>query len=492
MSDVQSQPENIVFLFPDQLRADFLGCYGANFALTPNIDGLAARGQLFERCLSPNPICVPARASLMTGVSTVQCGVMSNDCWLRPDAKACGIETWPSLLSEAGYDTYAVGKMHFTPWDASEGFSHRVICEDKRHIGIKDDYSEYLTSINASKIHGREMSGYYENAGACLSALAPNQQVDAWCADRAIEIITAQHPDKPFAMMIGFPSPHCPYDPPPEIAALFDVADMPVSFAATEESEQLRPWLIENMKNDWADIDYSTFSTAQKSAVRAHYSALIHLVDKAIGRILDALQQADLAENTRVILSSDHGDFVGDFDLICKNFFMEGAVRVPLIISRVGEQPSTRKETVCLSDLYPTILQLAGIAPRADVQVKDLLAADGQSDRAVFGATHRGFMVELGRIKLAKYQGGLVTLYDINLDPQEQLNLYHNPQYFEVREKLLGLLNDWQIEQGLLANAEKRILYRPGVQEGEPNGDFGARNWRRMYPHNDFTIRGDE
>ena len=130
---------NIVLLFPDQMRADFLGCYGAGFAKTPNIDKLCAESLQYRDAISPAPICIAARASLLTGFNCIKTGVFTNDQWLRPDHSACGMPTWPELLSGHGYHTEGIGKMHFYPWDIKEGFDHRVIAEDKRHLDIEDD-----------------------------------------------------------------------------------------------------------------------------------------------------------------------------------------------------------------------------------------------------------------------------------------------------------------------------------------------------------------
>lgn len=475
---------NILFMMPDQLRADFLGCYGAEFAKTPHLDALAARSTVFERCLSPNPICVPARASLLTGQTSLESGIMANDQWLRPDRRALGVETWPELLTKAGYATYGVGKMHFTPWHAGEGFQTRIIAEDKRHIAIEDDYADYLTSIGAQKLHGRDMAGYHADGGACISPLTPDQHVDSWCADRAIDLIKAHDADQPFAMMIGFPSPHCPYDPPAEIAALFDSGDMPAPFAATEASEKLRPWLVANMKNPWADIDYADFTPAQIAKVRAHYSALIHMLDLSVGRILAALKEAGQDENTIIVFSSDHGDFVGDFGLVCKNFFMEGSVRVPMIVHVPGQGAARRMDTMTLSDLYPTFLGLAGVSPRPDMAFQSLMAPAPDAPRTIFGATHRGFMVEKDRMKMARYVGGLVTLYDIEADPTEQVNLAQDPDHAAVLAQLDALLTDWQVQQSLKGHRDKQIAV--------PCGAPLQRGWQRPYPVNPYQSQGSK
>lgn len=130
------QKPNIIFMMPDQLRADFLSCYGAEFVDTPNIDSLQARGTRYAKCYSPHPVCVPARASLMSGMDAIKTGVLGNGYFLRPDLAEMGVKTWPQILSENGYYTAAIGKMHFYPWDLRLGFQYRVIAEDKRWIHI--------------------------------------------------------------------------------------------------------------------------------------------------------------------------------------------------------------------------------------------------------------------------------------------------------------------------------------------------------------------
>ena len=150
------RPPNIVFLFPDQLRRDFLSCYGAPFIETPNIDWIAERGVLYENAYSASPICVPARIALLTGMNAVRNGVTDNLHTLRRDYRECGIDTWPEILDAAGYHTAAVGKMHFYPWDRLHGFRYRVACEDKQWALIRDDYYHYL------KDHGLEKPGWSE------------------------------------------------------------------------------------------------------------------------------------------------------------------------------------------------------------------------------------------------------------------------------------------------------------------------------------------
>lgn len=211
-----SDRTNIVFLFPDQMRRDFLSCYGASFIQTPNIDGIAARGTRYDTALSASPICVPARAALLTGMNAIKNGVTDNWHAIRPDYNQVGISTWPQILSRAGYFTAAIGKMHFSPWDARHGFRHRVIAEDKRWVHIKDDYHKYLNQHGMRKMRGFENEGYRENKGAVISQIPWAHSWDRFVGREACRFIETYDGDEPFAMMVGFPGPHDPYDPAAE------------------------------------------------------------------------------------------------------------------------------------------------------------------------------------------------------------------------------------------------------------------------------------
>ncbi len=266
---------NILFLFPDQLRADFVGCYGAGFARTPAIDALAAEGVLYERALSMHPVCVPARAALLTGCNALSTGILDNTHWLRPDHGDCGMPSWPSLLSAAGYHTEGIGKMHFIPWDASEGFDHRVISEDKRHVHIEDDYGAYLTGHGLKKLRGWEEEGYVENRMASIGSIPAEHQVDAWVGRQAVDFLENYAGDKPFACMVAFPGPHDPYNPPREYAGMFDPADMPDPIPGTPDSERFRDAHIRahaggSARIDLEDIPAGGETSCPRALLRPH------------------------------------------------------------------------------------------------------------------------------------------------------------------------------------------------------------------------------
>ncbi|MBI5650162.1 MAG: sulfatase-like hydrolase/transferase, partial [Chloroflexi bacterium] len=182
--------------------------------------------------------------------------------------------------------------MHFYPWDASEGFAHRVISEDKRHIFVRDDYADYLAQNGLRKFHGNEHAGYFENKGAIISKIPAEHQVNKLVADQAIHFIENYRDAKPFFAMVGFPGPHDPYDPPLEFANQFDPAQMPASIPATPESEMFRAYVIASHKRQWNQVDYTDFSETHKQKIRAHYAPPVAQIDHHIGRILDALARA--------------------------------------------------------------------------------------------------------------------------------------------------------------------------------------------------------
>jgi arylsulfatase A-like enzyme len=474
--------KNILFILPDQLRADFLSCYGADFLQTPNIDSICEDGLRFERCLSPHPLCVPARAAMMTGRNAIRNGVMFNDCWLRPDHSECGVDTWPQKLAASGYHTEAIGKMHFYPWDASEGFTHRIIAEDKRFTYIQDDYSEYLQSKGLKRLHGVEQSGYTENKGAS-QGVEFDDQIDNWVGGKACEFIETYDSDKPFALMVGFPGPHCPYDPPTGFADEFDEADMPASIPATDDSRVFKDFFVKGFKGEWCQLDYSDFPEDCKRRLRSHYCALIKMIDNQIGNMISSLKKRDMLKDTVIIFASDHGDLLGDYDLMGKHYFYETSIRVPLLIKHPSCSGSqTVDSLVSLTDITSTILTLAGLeaVPGCDsIRLCDDRGNATAGREYVFGCSDLGFMIADDQWKLCRYRNGSTHLFNLKQDPAEQDNLALNPVFARQKERLDALLQKELALSIVDANLDKVVPEFTGLGRG----DFGMRDWKRVYPN---------
>lgn len=470
---------NILILLPDQLRADFLGCYGAKSPKTPNIDRLAAHGDTFEQAISPFPLCVPARAAMLTGRSAFETGVIDNDKWLRPDRREAGIESWPEILGRAGYHTAAIGKMHFYPWDIDEGFAERRIAEDKRHITLEDDYAQALKARGLRRQHGHELQGYAETKGAGIAGLPEDLFVDRWVAEEACAFIGRQGGDQPFAAFVGFPSPHCPYDPTEEALEALDAAGLLPPIEETEDSKQLRQWMIKGYSQSWAALDLKELNDTQIDAIRRHYAALIEMLDAEIGKVLDALAASPHADNTVVIFASDHGDFVGDFRMLGKSLFYEPSVHVPLIMADMRQPPAPRRraEPVALQDLFPTLLDLAGCPPEPRPFYRSL-REPGDPERAIAGITSHGVMLRQGRFKLTRYVNGVCQAFDLDADPQERNNLFDDPAVRPRIDAADRKLTAMMLEAMIRGQADKDIA---AARAADKDG-FAQRGWQRPWP----------
>ena len=474
---------NLVFLMPDQLRHDFLGCYGAGFVRTPHIDRLAAEGLRYDRAYSTSPVCVPARAQLLTGMNPLRTGVLDNGVWLRPDLSASGIHTWPELLARAGYFTVGIGKMHFYPWDLRHGFQHRVIAEDKRWLYIRDDYYHFLRAHGERKYHGIEHDGYLENRGAIVNRLPWELSVDHFVGQETVRFIDTYGGEEPFALMVGFPGPHCPYDPTPQFLDQVDPAQMPPAAPYVEaDTGVTRRRSIEGHKRWWNQVDYTVFTADHKRKIRQHYTASVNQIDVEIGAIRDALERRGLLDNTVIIFASDHGDYLGDHDLIGKGQYYEASCHVPMIVRLPGGQTHGVQDTLVeLTDVTATLLGLGGGEPLHPLDSRPLpgLGLPGEDPRdIVFGFIGGGQMAFDGRWKLAKYNTGEQHLFDLLNDPQEQHNRIADPAAAGELRRLDDELTR-QLMRSLQESHHPERVYRVDLAQ---DPIFGKEGWQRPWP----------
>ena len=473
---------NLVFLMPDQLRPDFLGCYGADFIATPQIDALAARGVRYTRAYAEHPICVPARAALLTGMHALRSGVLDNGLALRPDYAECGIATWPETLAARGYATAAIGKMHFYPWDARFGFGYRRIAEDKRWLHVRDDYFHFLRAHGHRKYHGNEHAGYHEHKGAIINRLPRELQPDQFVGAEACHFIREYGGEGPFAMMVGFPGPHCPYDPAAESLQGIDSAALPAPLPDAGDTPRLRAANILSNRQPWNGVDYGEFTDAQIARVRAHYAALVREVDAQVGAIVAALDEAGVLENTVIIFASDHGDALGDHGLIGKGTFYEASCHVPLIVAGPGlAGGAVSDDLIALSDVTATLLRLGGadVPTYADARpLPGVGIADATGREFLIGAVGNGWMVQEGAWRLAKYATGEATLFDLDADPAEAHNRLGDPACAAIARALDARLTSEVMGLTVEAHYPQRVYVRDLSQDAA----FGREGWRRPYP----------
>lgn len=485
----RSRP-NIVFILADQLRSDFLGCYGGEAVATPHIDRLASEGMRFTGAVSASPLCVPARTALLTGMSAMRNGVVDNLRFLRPDYREVGIRTWPELLSEAGYTTASAGKMHFYPWDALLGFQRRRIAEDKTWSLIHDDLDDALRASGRTKVKSADLP----TTGHPLATVNPNPREltsDGFVGDAACDLIRTMEADRPFALMVGFPGPHDPYDPRIESLARVDRDRLPDPAPVPDGIENLRSHKRDMYRRlaGIGHVDYGDPDAAAIDVLRTHYAALVAEIDDEVGRIISELERRELLDDTVVIVAADHGDHLGDHGLsVGKRTFFESAIRVPMVFRGPGIPVGTDDSLVELRDITATILQFAGCTIPAIMDALPLFG-EGEPESSeplrrdvLVGMLSDGVMVNDGRWKLHKYQTGEILLHDLEMDPGQRINRYREPRFQPVVERLETALTAELIDSFQASVTDRRAATT--ILEMVQDGDhFGNPGWQRPWPN---------
>jgi arylsulfatase A-like enzyme len=409
-------------------------------------------------------------------------GVLDNTVWLRPDLAASGVRTWPELLNSEGYYTAGIGKMHFYPWDTNHGLQYRVVAEDKRWIHIRDDYYHFLRAHGERKYHGNEHEGYLDNKGAILNRLPWELSVDHFVGAEAARFIKSYGSDGPFAAMVSFPGPHCPYDPNMEYLDQIDPTTMPAAIPAVPgDADKLIQNNVEGNSKPWNGVDYSTFTDAHKQKIRAHYAASVQQIDDEVGRIVATLKEEALWEKTIIIFASDHGDYLGDHGFIGKGTYYEGSTHIPLIVRVPGGAPGVQSGLVELTDVTATMLAFGGArAPQPqDARPLPGLGLATEARTMLFGFVSNGWMAYDGRWKLCKYATGEQHLFDLANDNHEQHNRINDPTAFaELRRLDDALTREIMRSLALSFNAQKVDTTGMSQEEG-----FGREGWQRTYPY---------
>ncbi|MCW3840432.1 sulfatase-like hydrolase/transferase [Micromonospora yasonensis] len=464
-----TRPKNILFLMTDQHRADTLGVYGSPRA-TPVLDELARTGTRFDRWYTPTAICTPARASLLTGQAPFRHKLLANNernvGYMEdlPD----GQFTFSAALRQAGYNCGLIGKWHVGTEKTAREFGFDGPELPGWHNPV--DHPDYLAYLAERDLPPYEISdrirGTLPNGGpGNLLAARLHQPVEAtfehYLATRTIELLeryaeAARDRDQPFFLALHFFGPHLPYILPDEYFDLVDPADveLPRSVAETFHG---KPPVQKNYSAHWT-FDTMPIETTRK--LIAVYHGYVALIDRQIGRVLDALQRLGLVEDTSVFFTCDHGEFTGAHRLHDKGPAMyEDIYRTPGLLRVPGEPGGVvRTEFVSLLDCTATILELAGLDPKSAVDSRSLLPLVGGGEArweedlvCEFHGHHFPYaqrMLRTDRYKLVVNPDSVNELYDLQLDPDELLNIYEHPEMAEIRTRMMHRLYQLLQERG--------------------------------------------
>ena len=383
--------KHILVLFTDQQRYDTISAFGNPGIQTPNLDALARDSVVFGKCITPSPVCVPARLSLLSGQYPARTGCNNNNT-----DRAYAGEGFYAGITAQGYRSCCVGKMH-NLWDAygPMGFERRHTQEEIAAGG--DEYMAYIRGKYpwVFDVHGMRSEMYYMPQ---ISQLPPEDHPTQWVGDRSVEYIRACSADEPMFLFSSFIHPHPPYCPPAPWQKLYR-DDPPEPFMPDAAELEKFSALI----GERCSLRRLEMSRQDILRTKNFYYACVSFVDYQVGRIIAALKEKGMYDDTLIVFSSDHGDMMGDYGAIGKRTMVDSSCHVPLMIRRPGAAPGTRDEACSLVDLAPTLLKYAGVEfPADEFDGVDLFADNDR--RYVFsqhGCGEAGvYMVTDGQSKL--------------------------------------------------------------------------------------------
>lgn len=432
---------NVLFLLDDQhintalscLRDVPLGTDGMPLVRTPNLDRLCAQGVRFASCYTPTAICGPSRTSIFTGTLPRTHRHFGNRVSARPD---------PSLVSmvetfkDHGYSTGLFGKDHL-PESISQHFQERQ---------RGSEYFSHLQSHGVSESHLERDPTVHQRFLSFPSAIPKEHSREVWTADRAIEFLDAQK-DNPWFAWVSFERPHCPHSPDAETESRIPPERVPLPFDECEDFEKAKIQSRPLCENFWNLCNYDP-ETYQKAVAR--YYSLIELIDEQIGRILDHLDETGQTERTLIFFTPDHGDFGGRYGQLGKNLpAYEELIKVPLIWKdpaspeQAGHVVQGLWSTV---DIFPSLMERLGWDCPPAVEGRSFLDAlrgkDGTEREYVVAETVATRCLRTRDYKIVvnprrPFDG---HLFKMTPRPDEMTNLWHDPSFRNVREKLLTLL----------------------------------------------------
>ncbi|MEM8979029.1 MAG: sulfatase-like hydrolase/transferase [Pseudomonadota bacterium] len=496
---MKDRPNFLIFVV-DQMRADWLGCTGHKVVKTPNIDAIAAKGTIFSDFHVALPVCMPNRASMMTGRMPSLHGVRYNGLPLSRRAN-----TFVDVLAKAGYDTAMIGKSHFQPFTdqaplQAPDHTERLIAEAWEPDGQSYTQEEPETYAGETETpfegsyygfkhvqmvtgHGHRCGGHYAqwfrrkhpdwkelhdpanerpHSYTCPQAfrtpVPESSYPTAWIADKAVDYLR-ERDETPFCAMVSFPDPHHPFNPPGRYWDMYDPEDFDISLPF--EGHQNPPPPLVHARYEWEQgktppipqIGFFAGDREIKEAM-ALTAGMVTMIDDQVDRVVEALKASGKSDNTVIIFTSDHGDYLGAFNLLLKGPLQHHSItRVPFIWSDCeGAQTANTDALASTIDLSASVLDRAGLEPYWGMQGKSLLNAiqDGTGPRDALLIEHNDGGPRMGlkqparvrTLRTAKWRLSLYAnenwgeLYDLSADPNETKNLWEDTSASGVKSDL--------------------------------------------------------
>jgi arylsulfatase len=458
---MKKQP-NIIFILADQHNAKVLGHKGHPDVKTPNLDRLAAEGVRFDNAIAQNPICTPSRMCFISGQYAHNHGYYGL-CGPKP-----ALPTVFGHFRRFGYTTAAVGKIHCPEYwveDDVDYFREVSMCS----VGGKPHYEAFLKAHDGLR-KWKESSGRPGPYGQCMDGFPSTQPYrespEGWVVTESLGFMErASQGDQPFMLHVSLPKPHSVYCPSQEFWDLYDTDAIQLPPNADYEMVHKAPNLVKSRRGydnpNWTICEPHTYEAGRRRKLHG-YLGCVSQVDFAVGEILQWLDENDLAEDTIVVYTSDHGDYAAEHGLIEKapGISSDAITRIPYIWRcpsrfRAGHVSEELVESV---DLSQTLCSLAGLEPMKTSEGKDLTPLlEGKHETLhEFSVTEFAWSksVREGKYRMIyyprklfadQYPDGFGELYDLEEDPWEMRNLYFEPEYAERIARMERMLMDWLV-----------------------------------------------
>ncbi len=455
---------NILYIHSDQHSPHVTGCYGDNLVETPNLDGLAANGVVFDNAYCCSPICVPSRMSMLSGRHPFE-----NEVWTNEHGLDSRIPTFAHAMGAAGYQPELVGRMHSVGPDQLHGYAARFVGDHGANHPGNPGPDRGILSVTAGPHHlSLERSGPGQSAYQ-----VHDEDVTAVTIDRLNRLGVQKRAGilkQPFSLSVGLMLPHPPYVARQEDYDRYaDSMTLPGKSAPPldEQHPFLRWW------RQSTGIEVMDESEVRRS--RAAYAGLVYRTDAMIGQILNALVENGLDDNTLIIYTSDHGDMQGEHGLFWKHVFYEESVRVPLIVSWPGRIPEGQRSENVVSALdvaatmldamdAPALPNSAGRSFLAHIEGlngvpawEDVAFSEYCTDK--FGPPEGAYqrMVRREEWKYVHYHDYPSQLFNLREDPEELIDRSDDPGCRTILEELRGeVLRDWDPGEVQRKMAQKR------------------------------------
>ena len=495
------KPPNIIFIMTDQQRGDALGCAGNASVISPNIDKIAEEGVLFVNGYSAVPSCTPARAGLLTGLSPWHHGMLGYGRVARKYKYEM-----PRMLRMAGYYTFGIGKMHWFPQKALHGFNGTLVDESGRveQDGYISDYRDWFKLQAPGEDPDKTGIGWNEhNSG--VYKLNEKLHPTYWTGKTAVEFVENYDENRPLFLKISFARPHSPYDPPQRFLDMYNNVKIP--------EPVIGDWCNEfNIKDAGNSAAFGNFGVEHAVESRRHYYANITFIDEMIGKIIQALKDKGMYDNSIICFTADHGDMLGDHYHWRKTYAYEGSAHIPFIVQwpkglRAKVQRGSKLENPTeLRDFLPTFLDAAGAEIPQDLDGMSLfrLIKNPRAPwRSYIDMEHAtcysrdNYWAALtdGTWKyIWFFRTGEEQLFNLKDDPGEITELSQKLQYSDVlkqwRQHMVEHLSERGeefVKDGNLVVREETLLYSPNFPEDDRGENQRVRAWKEIYKGVDLS-----